>query len=104
MKKSKKILALILSLIMMMSAASLGLVGSAVSSKSTYTGTALGSLNSADQYELSDEQNISMILDYADKMLGELNLMKTTIAVSSIKVDIDLTSLNGVNKTLIGLN
>lgn len=103
MKKSKKILALIMSLIMLMSATSVGLVANAASSKSTYTGTALGSLNSADKYNLTNEQYVSALFDFADNMLVDLNLMHTAVAIGSVKIDVDLTSLNGINRTITGV-
>lgn len=105
MKKCKKILALILSLVMLLSAACVGLTASAISAKDQYTGTALsGSMNAADQYELTNAQYASIILDFADKSLAEANIPKMTLAATAgLTIVIDATSINGINGTIVGL-
>ena len=106
MKQCRKVLALVLALVMLLSAACVGLTASAINVKGLYTGSALsGKMNVADKYELTDAQYASIILDFADKTLAEANIPLMTIALTDgLKIQINATSINGLNRTIIDLN
>ncbi len=103
MKKCKKVLALVLALIMLVS--TMSVMASAVSAKDTYIGSSLsGKMNAADSYELTDTQYASCILDFADKSLAEANIPKMTMSITAgLTIAIDATSINGLNNTIVNL-
>jgi len=106
MKKCKKVLALVLALVMLLSAACVGLSASATNVKNLYTGSALsGKMNSVDEYELTNEQYASIILDFVDKTLANANIPVMTIPLTSgLRIQINAKDINGINRTIIDLN
>ena len=106
MKKCKKVLALVLALVMLLSAACVGLSASATNVKNLYTGSALnGKMNSVDEYELTNEQYASIILDFVDKTLANANIPLMTIPITGgLRIQINAKSINGINRTIIDLN
>ena len=102
MKNCRKVISLVLALIMLLSAVSVGLTASAKNKKDLYTTKAAlsGKMNAADSYELTNEQYATIILDFADKTLGEANIPLITIPITDgFKIQIDATSINGLNGT-----
>ena len=106
MKKCKKVLALVLALVMLLSAACVGLSASATNVKNLYTGSALsGKMNSVDEYELTNEQYASIILDFVDKTLANANIPVMTIPLTGgLRIQINAKDINGINRTIIDLN
>ena len=106
MKKCRKVLALVLALVMLLSAGSVGLTASATNVKNLYTGSALsGKMNAVDEYELTNEQYASIILDFADKTLANANIPVMTIPLTSgLRIQINAKDINGINRTIIDLN
>ena len=102
MKKCRKVLSLVLALVMLLSAASVGLTAFAANKKDLYTTKAglQGKMNAADKYELTDEQYATIMLDFADKTLAEAGIAKIVFPVTDgFKITIDPTSTAGLNKS-----
>lgn len=107
MKKCKKVMALVLALIMLLSASCVSLMASAatIDNSASYDKNALkGYLNAADQYDLTYTQYTSMMLDFADKFLSTAGLPSQVLAVSAGPLDINITinlkDLNGIHETI----
>lgn len=101
MKKCKKILALVLALLMLVSAVSVGLNAFAASGKSLYTYSGLsGSMNSVDEYELDSGQYATIILDFADKTLAEMNIKPITVPIPGNPLGINLGSVEQLITTI----
>ncbi|MBE6819079.1 MAG: hypothetical protein E7517_08000, partial [Ruminococcaceae bacterium] len=105
MKQCKKVLALVLALVMLLSAVGVGLSASATNVKNLYTGAALaGKMNKADSYELENEQYASIILDFADKALAEANIAPIVYPLTGgLRISINAKSINQINTSIIGL-
>lgn len=102
MKKCRKVLSLVLALVMLLSAASVGFTAFAANKKDLYTTKAglQGKMNAADKYELTDEQYATIMLDFADKTLAEAGIAKIVIPITDgFKITIDPTSTAGLNKS-----
>ncbi|MBR0414238.1 MAG: hypothetical protein IJI67_04115 [Clostridia bacterium] len=106
MKQCKKVLALVLALVMLLSAVGVGLTASATNVKNLYTGAALsGKMNKADSYELENEQYASIILDFADKALAEANIAPIVYPLTGgLRISINLKSINQLNTSIMGLD
>ena len=99
MKKCKKVLALVLALLMLVSAVSVGFSSFAANGKSLYTGESIkNSMNAVDEFELNSGQYATMILDFADKTLAELNIKPITIP--TINVGIQMGSIDELIGTI----
>ena len=105
MKKCKKVLALVLALVMLLSAVAVGFTASATNVKKLYTGSALaGKMNRADSYDLTNEQYASIILDFVDKALAEANIAPFVYPVTAgVRISINAKDINSLNSTLAGL-
>lgn len=106
MKKCKQVLAVLLALLMLMSAVSVGLIASAADTKSLYTGAGIANkMNAVDQYELDDNQYCTIILDMLDNVLKEANIASMTISLTGgLKIQVKLGSINEVISTIVGIN
>ena len=105
MKQCRKVLALVLALVMLLSAVSAGIVASATNVKKLYTGAALNNkMNKADSYELDDEQYASIILDFADKALAKANIAPFVYPVTNgLRISVNAKSINTINSTIMGI-
>ena len=106
MKKCKKVLALVLALLMLVSAVSVGFSAFAsANGKSIYTGASLkNSMNAVDEYQLDSQQYCSMILEFADKTLAELNMKPMTIKITDgATIAVNLQSADGLLSTLLSV-
>ena len=106
MKKCNKVLALVLALLMLVSVVSVGFTSFASQNgKSIYTGSGLkGSMNSVDEYELDNQQYCSMILEFADKTLAELNMKPMTIKITDgAVISVNLQSADGLVDTILSV-
>lgn len=106
MKKCKKVLALVLALLMLVSAVSVGFSAFASQNgKSIYTGSGLKtSMNSVDEYELDNQQYCSMILEFADKTLAEMNIKPMTIKITDgAVISVNLQSVDGLVDTILSV-
>lgn len=104
-KFSRKLFALFLALVMVLTCFSGALSAFAATSSETKYHDGDLTYNSMTWPNLDDEQTCTAILDYADQMLGELNFTYTytvNIVVSQITINIDATSVDALMETIEG--
>lgn len=104
-KFSRKLFALFLALVMVLTCFSGALSAFAATSSETKYHDGDLTYNSMTWPNLNDEQTCTAILDYADQMLGELNFTYTytvDIVVSKITINIDATSVDALMQTIEG--
>lgn len=104
-KFSRKLFALFLALVMVLTCFSGALSAFAATSSETKYHDGDLTYNSMTWPNLDDEQTCTAILDYADQMLGELNFTFTytvDIVVSKITINIDATSVDALMQTIEG--
>ena len=103
MKKSTKLLSVILAVLMIFS--SLSVASFAVGKTNYKTVEDLTALDAYNPYgsvtRLTTEERMSILFDQLDILLGELNINLGTIDLSILgKLTIDLTSINALCKTV----
>lgn len=105
MKKSTKLLSVILAVLMIFSSLS---VASFAARTNYKTAEDLTALNAYNQYgsvtRLSTEERMSILFDQLDILLGELNIKMDPIKiVGSLVINIDLSSVDGICATIDSL-
>lgn len=101
MKKSTKLLSVILAIVMIFS--SMSVLASAVDHKAAYKTVADLTANDAyDKYgavtRLSTEERMSIVLDFLDNMLG--NIANPTMTIPVLNIEVNYGSVNGLLKTV----
>lgn len=102
MKKSTKLLSVILAVLMIFS--SLSVASFAVGKTNYKTVEDLTALDAYNPYgsvtRLSTEERMSILFDQLDILLGELNINKGVIDIKIGKIEINLTSINALCRTV----